>query len=194
MIAAIERREAAIIRNILSCAATAVALVLVIYFGWSAGGSSDARVDLASAAATAPASDGPKTLVINTDRRGPHHVMRAIVTGPNGQPQGVSFIVDTGASDVVLPSSLMKRLGFEAADLPDLAMQTANGRVGAKQGVLKSLELGGPDGREVISRVTVLFISDASIGGVALLGMNVLGRYSMTIEDDQDRIVLVRRH
>jgi clan AA aspartic protease (TIGR02281 family) len=120
--------------------------------------------------------------------------MRAILTGPSGQPQGVSFIVDTGASDVVLPYSLMKRLGFEAADLPSLQMQTANGVVTAKRAVIKALELGAGDNREVIQRVTVLFISDAAIGGVALMGMNVLGRYNMTIEDDADRIVLTRRH
>jgi clan AA aspartic protease (TIGR02281 family) len=120
--------------------------------------------------------------------------MRAILTGPNGRPQGVSFIVDTGASDVVLPFSLIKRLGFEAGDLPDLQLQTANGIVSAKRGVLKALELGSGESREVIERVTVLFISDAAIGGAALMGMNVLGRYNMTIEDDADRIVLVRRH
>jgi clan AA aspartic protease (TIGR02281 family) len=119
--------------------------------------------------------------------------MRAILTGPSGQPQGVSFIVDTGASDVVLPSSVMKRLGFEASDLPGLQMQTANGVVSAKRGVLKTLEFGSGESREVIQRVTVLFISDAAIGGAALMGMNVLGRYNMTIEDDADRIVLVRR-
>jgi aspartyl protease family protein len=147
---------------------------------------------LASTSATSTA-ERPQTLIINTDRRGPHHVMRAILTGPNGRPQGVSFIVDTGASDVVLPSSMITRLGFEANDLPGLQLQTANGVVSARRGVLKALEIGGGDNREVIERVSVLFISDAATGGTALMGMSVLGRYNMTIEDDEDRIVLARR-
>jgi len=39
----------------------------------------------------------------------------------------------------------------------------------------------------------VTFMSDKDTGGYALMGMSVLGRYTMTIEDDQDRIILVKR-
>jgi aspartyl protease family protein len=191
MIESYASEEAAITSRLLSCVAAASALGFAIYFGWSVGGpAGDPRVELAS---SAPAPGGPRTVVIKTDRRGSHHVMRAVITGPSGRSEGVSFLVDTGASELVLPSSIMKRLGFEAADLPSTQLQTANGRVPARQGVLKSIELGGPDSREIVERVSAVFIDDALIGGVALMGMSVLGRYRVTIEDNEDRIVLVRQ-
>ncbi len=138
-------------------------------------------------------STTPASLTITTERRGVHHVMRAAILGPSRQPQMVSFIVDTGASEIVLPRSMMGRLGFQAADLEDAEIQTANGRVRAKRAVLQSVELGGPDNNDVIEKVAAVFIDDAATGGYALMGMNVLGRYSITIEDSEDRILLVRR-
>jgi hypothetical protein len=38
-----------------------------------------------------------------------------------------------------------------------------------------------------------MFMSDADTGGYALMGMTVLGRYNMTIEDAEDQIILVKR-
>lgn len=132
-------------------------------------------------------------LAISTERHGPHHVLKAAVSGPNQQPQVVSFIVDTGASEVILPLSMMQRLGFRANDLRETELQTVNGRVQVKRGVLRTLTIGEPGNQDVIDNVAVIFIDDAATAGFAFLGMNILGRYSMTITEDQNQILLQRR-
>jgi clan AA aspartic protease (TIGR02281 family) len=156
--------------------------------GWTLG-STDTQVSATMAVDTG----GPKTLTLKTSRNGPHHIIRAALVGPNGRTQMVSFIVDTGATDIVLPASMIARLGFRDSELSDESVQTANGVARAQRGQLRSVELGGPDNNDVIQRVPVMFMSDDDTGGYALMGMSVLGRYSMTIEDAEDRIILVRR-
>ena len=56
-----------------------------------------------------------------------------------------------------------------------------------------SLELGGPDHSDVLNHVPVMFMSDDDTGGYSLMGMSVLGRYNMTIEDAENQIILVKR-
>ena len=133
-------------------------------------------------------------MTLQTSRNGPHHIIRAAVIGPNGHTQLVSFIVDTGATDMVLPASMISKLGFRESELSSIGVQTANGVAEGRRGFLKSLELGGPEHSDVLQRVPVMFMADADTGGYALMGMSVLGRYNMTIEDAEDRIILVKRH
>jgi len=169
--------------------ATVTGLVTAVLFGWTLGPAAPSpHVELAVD------NGGPKTLTIKTDRAGPHHIIRAALLGPNGHTQVVSFIVDTGATDMVLPESMADRLGFTPDNLRTVELQTANGVATAREGVLKSIQLGGPDNNDVIERVAVVFLGDDETGGVALMGMNVLGRYKVTIEDDADQIILVKRH
>ncbi len=132
-------------------------------------------------------------MTLKTGRKGPHHIIRAALVGPNGRTQLVSFIVDTGATDMILPASMIAKLGFRESELSPMSVQTAHGITEGRRGFLRSLELGGPDISDVIRRVPVTFMSDADTGGYALMGMSVLGRYTMTIEDDPDRIILVKR-
>ena len=136
---------------------------------------------------------GPKMLTLKTSRSGPHHIIRAALVGPNGRTQMVSFIVDTGATDIILPASMIAKLGFRDSELTEQRVQTANGVAYARRGQLREIQLGGPDNNDVIQRVPVMFMSDQGTGGYALMGMSVLGRYSMTIEDAEDRIILVKR-
>jgi len=132
-------------------------------------------------------------LTLQTARNGPHHIIRAAVVGPNGHTQLVSFIVDTGATDMVLPASMIAKLGFRESELSSISVQTANGVAEGQRGFLRSLELGGPDHSDVLQRVPVMFMPDGDIGGVALMGMSVLGRYNVTIEDAENQIILVKR-
>lgn len=132
-------------------------------------------------------------MTLKTGRNGPHHIIRAALVGPNRRTQLVSFIVDTGATDIILPASMIAKLGFRESELSTISLQTAHGVTDGRRGFLRSVELGGPNLSDVIQRVHVTFISDEDIGGYALMGMSVLGRYTMTIEDDQDRIILVKR-
>jgi len=113
--------------------------------------------------------------------------------GPNGHPQLVSFIVDTGATDVVLPASMIAKLGYRESELEPINVQTENGVTEGRRGFLRSLQLGGPERNDVLQRVAVMFMSDADTGGYALMGMSVFGRYNMTIQDAEDQIILVKR-
>ena len=98
------------------------------------------------------------------------------------------MIVDTGASTIVLPSSLIARLGFDPDALASGIMETANRRVPGKKAVLASAEIG-----EAVERdVAVTFIDDSRLGGTMLLGMSFLGRFRMTIDDADNRITLSR--
>lgn len=132
-------------------------------------------------------------MTLKTARAGRHHIIRAAVVGPNGHTELVSFIVDTGATDMVLPASMIAKLGFRESELEAINVQTANGVAEGGRGFLRSLELGGPDHSDVLSHVPVMFMSDDDTGGYALMGMSVLGRYNMTIEDAENQIILVRR-
>jgi predicted aspartyl protease len=84
---------------------------------------------------------------------------------------------------------LLPSLGIDAQDLRDQEVQTANGRVTAKIGRLPGLWLD----RERLADVEAAFIDDGKLGGHALLGMNVLGRYRMTIDDERSELRLFDR-
>ncbi len=130
----------------------------------------------------------PDDIDIETSRRGAHHIVMGVLTGPDGDQVTVPMIVDTGASTIVLPSSLIERLGFDADALADGIMETANRRVPGKKALLASAEIGGA----VETDVAVTFIDDSRLGGIMLLGMSFLGRYRLTIDDADNRITLSR--
>jgi aspartyl protease family protein len=136
------------------------------------------------------APDPPEHIVLNTGRSGDHHVIQTKIHGPSGASAEVSLLVDTGASFVVLPASLIAQLELTPGELEDSAIQTANGRVDAKRGQLGSLQLGP----EILRQVEAVFIEDSLLGAHGLLGMNVLGRYLMTIDDEKNRISLIKQH
>ncbi len=130
----------------------------------------------------------PDDIDIETSRRGAHHIVIGVLTGPDGDQVTVPMIVDTGASTIVLPSSLIERLGFDADALEDGTMETANRRVPGKKAVLTSAAIGQAVERDV----PVTFIDDSRLGGTMLLGMSFLGRYRLTIDDAENRITLSR--
>ncbi|QXP94109.1 retropepsin-like aspartic protease family protein [Methylococcus capsulatus] len=131
----------------------------------------------------------PPSSTIPTLRVGAHHQVEALLVGPNGVPQTVSVLVDTGASTVVLPTSMITSLGFDAATLSAGVSQTASGRVHTKTGVLPSVTV-GPASAE---NVAVSFIADKRLNGAMLLGMSFLNRFRVTIDDDHNEIVLLAK-
>ncbi|ADJ28712.1 retropepsin-like aspartic protease family protein [Nitrosococcus watsonii] len=131
----------------------------------------------------------PEHIVLNTLRKGGHHVVQAIVQGPSGASMEVSLLVDTGASLVVLPASMLSELGFSPGELKSQEIATANGRLQAKIGRLDSFQIGS----ERMDAVNAAFIEDSLLGSNGLLGMNVLGRYLVTIDDQQNLITLIRQ-
>ena len=126
---------------------------------------------------------------IETTRRGSHHLVEATLVGPTGAWRKLSLIVDTGATNVVLPNSMISQLGFSDTNLSDGWTETAGGRVKAKAGRLASVMVGHATARDVV----VTFIDDKWIGDKALLGMSFLSHFRLTMEESGDGIMLMAR-
>ncbi len=110
-----------------------------------------------------PAAGGWNSIAIAGDSRG-HFVLAAMV---NGTP--VDFLVDTGASHVVLAPADAARLGLVPARLRySERAQTANGDVGLAPVTLRELRIGQ------LSRQGVPAMVNAAPMGISLLGMSFL--------------------
>jgi aspartyl protease family protein len=125
-------------------------------------------------------------IVLETQRRGASHSVALILEGNNGKRVQRVLLLDTGADYVVLPASIIPQLGIPPHALRSQPVQTANGRTDARLGKLAALWLG--DRR--IEGVEVAFIQDDRLGGNALLGMSLLGRFRVTIDDEHNQVVL----
>ncbi len=126
---------------------------------------------------------------IRTTRRGAHHLVETVLVGPNGTGQTFSLILDTGASTIVLPSSMIEELGFKSNELKSGMANTANGQVPIRLGKLQQAQIGHAKAREV----AVGFIADDKIGNKYLLGMSFLNRFRVTIDDDTNRLTLLAK-
>ncbi len=119
-------------------------------------------------ASIVPASDdfgGGRTLRIRADRSG-HFLLDADVDGTT-----VRFLVDTGASDVVLTPEDGERLGLRLRDRDfTLSYRTAGGIVRAAPIELRAIRIGALTVRNVPAA-----INSQSIG-VSLLGISFLKR------------------
>jgi aspartyl protease family protein len=125
-------------------------------------------------------------ILMETQRRGTQHLVRVSLEGKTGSKVERELQVDTGSDYLVLPLSLIKELGVDERSLEKREMQTANGTVEARIGTLPTLWLG----KHRIGNVEAAFLDDAKLGGNGLLGMSVLGRYKLTIDDEKNRITL----
>jgi clan AA aspartic protease (TIGR02281 family) len=131
----------------------------------------------------------PEHIILNTTRSGNHHVVQVIVEGPSRASMEISLLVDTGASLVILPASLLPKLGFSLGELENQEIRTANGLVHAKIAQLHSFKIGPA----IMHGINAAFIEDSLLGSNGLLGMNVLGRYLVTIDDQQNLITLSKQ-
>ena len=168
---------------------TVAAVVLAVGLGWVMASPDQPEAN----AAVATPAEPTWPLVIKTNRNHGHHVVRVALIGPNGETHMKSLLVDTGATEVILPASMIDTLGFKPRQLAEANVQTANGVIPAWRGKLNSIELGGPERSEVVERVYVLFVDDEALGGTALLGMNVLRNYNVTFLDSENQILLDKR-
>ena len=114
----------------------------------------------------APASDR-QHVTLAADARG-HFVSEGLI---NGNP--VRFLVDTGATSIVLPGRDAQRLGLDYRKGRRGLTQTANGTVMAYGVTLDSVTLGNIELRSVEA---VVIEQDLD---VALLGMSFLNRVEM---------------
>lgn len=133
--------------------------------------------------------EGEGDIVLTTQRKGEQHLVQVSLEGAEGAKVGQQLLVDTGADHVVLPASLLASLKIPEESLKATQAQTANGKVDARMGLLDAVSLG----EHRITGVTATFIEDEKLGGNALLGMSVLGRYRMTIDDEKNTLTLSKK-
>lgn len=131
----------------------------------------------------------PPDPAVSLTREGLHHRVQANLTGPNGRAIAVSLIIDTGASNIVLPESMISDLGFRVQDLQSSQSQTASGLLPVRLGTLKSVAIG----QNRVSDVGVTFVEDQKLGALHLLGMSFLGRFRFTIDDEKSELILMAR-
>ncbi|MDQ7010376.1 MAG: retropepsin-like aspartic protease [Mariprofundaceae bacterium] len=105
-----------------------------------------------------------------------------------GRVNGVAvrFIVDTGASFVVIPPVVARRAGIETAQASRVSVQTANGLVQAPLVNISRLEIGRLSQRQV-SAVVQRISPDGQTG---LLGMSFLSAYQMTVDQSHSMLLL----
>lgn len=130
--------------------------------------------------------DVTQDLIIATRKEGAHQIVDVVLVGPGGKRLSVDLLVDTGASTVVLRNSAMDALGISPDALEVGVALTANGEVEARSGTIPSLLLGGIQMRDV----EVSFVPDEGLLGKQLLGMSVLGRYRVTLDERNGRLIL----
>lgn len=131
-------------------------------------------------------NDPARAIELETIRQGAQHSVRVTIEGAGGRRVDRALLIDTGADAVVLPASMISPLGLDQSKLVEREVQTANGRVQARMGTLDAVWLDG----ERLPGVAVAFLEKDKLGASGLLGMSVLGRYQVTIDDENNRLTL----
>jgi len=129
---------------------------------------------------SAAASDGRQSVTLAADPRG-HFFVDAIV---NDQP--IRFVVDTGASVVVLSAADATRLGVDWRKGQRGNLQTANGASTGYLVKLAKIRVGGIELQNVDGVVV-----EQGLGSFGLLGMSFLNRLEM--RRDGEKMELIRR-
>ena len=114
-------------------------------------------------------SNGSAMVVLEQDRSG-HYLAEGQING-----RSVTFLVDTGATDVALPESMARALGLEFG--PRVKVMTAAGPANAWVTRLNEVTIGGLRRENVRATIT-----DGEFNGI-LLGMSFLRHYSLQQQD-----------
>lgn len=139
---------------------------------WLFGGMLAKRYNPNGEPATAWHGDGPPQVVLDANAQG-HYVVDGRI---NGRP--VTLLVDTGATDVAVPTALAERLGLPKEG--GVISQTANGAVAGWRSKLASLRIGGIQLRDVPATVLPGMGDDT-----VLLGMSALKHLELVQRDRQ---------
>ncbi len=144
-----------------------IAVLVPVAVGLLSGHLPDPRRDAGPAKTSggAETADGWNRISIPADARG-HFLVEAEV---NGTP--VTFLVDSGASSVVLSPEDARRIGLTPDRLRFTERyRTANGTVRAAPVELREIRIG-----QLAQRYVPASVNEAPIG-ISLLGMSFLGR------------------
>jgi len=127
--------------------------------------------------------------IVTTTRFGAHHRVDASITGPGGETMAVPLLVDTGATTLVLPESMMEPLGFNPESMQTAMSQTASDTIPVRIGMLPSVQIG----EVVAENVQVSFFPDQRLNGAKLLGMSFLNRYRFSLDDERNELTLLAK-
>ena len=128
-------------------------------------------------------AEGGAGVVLRRGFDGQFHVTLDI-TGPDGVTQPIRFIVDTGATEMVLRREDAAKLGFAPRDLRFLGTaRTANGTTRTAQVTLPRVSLEGHESRGVRA-----LVNEGELHA-SLLGMGYLERFAR-IEITRDRLTI----
>ena len=119
------------------------------------------------------AADGRHEVVLDRNVKG-HYVADGRINGT-----AVTFLLDTGATDVAVPEALADRLGLER--ITGGVSQTANGPVAVWQTVLGEVQLGAI----VLRDVRASIVPSMGARDPVLLGMSFLRQLEFTQRDGQ---------
>ena len=162
-----------------------VCLLLVAGVGWIDDGAALERAPNSPQVSRAMLQDqdvretGDGYELVVTNRRGGHFLVDAVVNGV-----AIEFLVDTGASTVILTPADARRLGFEPAYLEFTErFQTANGVIEGAPVTLQEVRIGELELDDVASTVVRSQISKS------LLGMTFLSRLD-SYEVVENRLIL----
>lgn len=140
-----------------------IGIVFWVFYGWN-----ERQFNPNRALVAAPTGE----IVLQRNRAGQYLADGEI----NGR--GVTFLLDTGATQVALSTGLARELGLRLG--PPVTLQTAAGPAPGYAVRLQSVRLAGIEMRDVGA-----LVSDGLDPGMVLLGMNVLKRLEMTQRGDQ---------
>lgn len=101
------------------------------------------------------------------------------------------LIVDTGATDTVISSTLAKKIGIQTAKGKNVLCRVADGRaVNGKQVNIKEVRVGGAK----VYNVQAVVLDSGNIGNSqGLLGMSFLNNFVFKVDTEKETLVLQKR-
>jgi len=120
-----------------------------------------------------------QTTVVETEQEGGHHKIKVGLTGTDGVRHEVMLLVDTGADVVVLEEAMIDVLHLDKKTLTKQVVKTANGETEALRGKIPSVQIKS----EKVEMVDVAFLPKEKLGGQQLLGMSLLSKFKITLDD-----------
>ncbi|MEE9425758.1 MAG: retropepsin-like aspartic protease [Methylococcales bacterium] len=134
----------------------------------------------------APSEQNGSTLV-DTEQENGHHKIKVGLTGTNGVRHDVMLLVDTGADVVVLEEAMIDVLQLDRKKMTKQVVKTANGETEALKGKIPVVEIKSQKEK----MIDAAFLSKEKLGGQQLLGMSMLGKFKITLDDLNGEMLLI---
>jgi clan AA aspartic protease (TIGR02281 family) len=134
----------------------------------------------------APSEQNGTTLV-DTEQENGHHKIKVGLTGTNGVRHDVMLLVDTGADVVVLEEAMIDVLQLDRKKMTKQVVKTANGETEALKGKIPVVEIKNQKEK----MIDAAFLSKDKLGGQQLLGMSMLGKFKITLDDLNGEMLLI---